>query len=352
MKRTYTALFSSCWLALAACGAPATPKEDPASLPGAPNPAALLPTGTPRVVAPGLLTPLGGEINVASEGPGLLREVLVKEGDAVQAGQVLVRFDDAVERARVATAEARVKAAEASKSRTARGNRPEERGEAEASAEAASARASLAREAYERELSLFQKGASTQDAVDRAKRQAEAEEAQARSISSRAALVKKGSRVEDRALAGAELEGALAQLEEAKAALARKEVRAPKAGTILEVAFDAGEYYAPSAGPLLILGDMSRAEAVLEVDELDAPRVALGQRVILSADGFVEPIAEGKIVKIAPRMGQKTLSTDRAQERQDTRVREVTVELPALSVVSGLRVWGTIEAQKQVAQAR
>src|SRR6185436_4413123 len=111
----------------------------------------------PRVIAPGVVRPRGGEIELATEVPGLLAEVLVKEGDEVAAGQALARLDDGGERARVEAAKARLKAAEASQSRAKRGSRPEEKSEAAATAEAARARATLSREAYEREVRLLEK---------------------------------------------------------------------------------------------------------------------------------------------------------------------------------------------------
>ena len=307
-----------------------------------PNPAMVLPAGTPRVVAPGVLQPQGGEVEVSTDVPGLLKEVLVKEGDMVTTGQVLARYDSSIEEARVAAAQARVDAAESSVKRAQRGNRPQEKAESASNASAASAKAQLSRDAYERERSLLDKGATTKDAVDRAQRQAEADEALANAAGQRSDLVKQGARVEDKTLANADLNAAKAQLQEVKAALAKREIRAPKDGLILDVLFEAGEYYAPSAGALLLLGDMAHSEVLLEVDELDVPRVALGQVVIITADGYTEPVTQGTITSIAPRMGKKTLTTDRAQERTDTRILEVTVSLAQHNLRSGLRVWGTI----------
>jgi multidrug resistance efflux pump len=311
-----------------------------------PNPATVFPAGTPRVVAPGILQPQGGEVEVSTDVPGLLKEILVKEGDMVATGQVLARYDSSIEEARVAAAQARVDAAQSSVKRAQRGNRPLEKAESASNASAASAKANLSRDAYERERALLDKGATTQDAVDRAQRQAEADEALANAASQRSDLVKQGARSEDRDLANADLNAAKAQLQEVKAALAKRELRAPKDGLILDVLFEAGEYYAPSAGALLLLGDMAHSEVLLEVDELDVPRVVLGQVVVITADGYTEPVTQGIITSIAPRMGKKTLTSDRAQDRIDTRILEVTVSLSPHNLRSGLRVWGTINVSQ------
>jgi multidrug resistance efflux pump len=191
---------------------------------------------------------------------------------------------------------------------------------------------------------LLEKGASTQEAADRAKRQAEGDAASAEAAGERADLVARGTRVEDRDLASADVEAARAALAEAEAALSRREIRAPRGGAVLDVLFEPGEYYSPGGGALLVLGDLSRIEVALEVDELDVPRVSLGQRVVITADGFAKPVAEGRIVAMNPRMGKKGLATERAQDKSDTRIREVTVELDGAPVVSGQRVWATIAA--------
>ena len=332
---------------LMACSGKSTPSvEVIAPRDVTPNPATVLPAGTPRVVAPGVVQPQGGEVEVSTDVPGLIKEILVKDGDMVTTGQVLARYDSSIEEARVAAAQARVAAAEAGAKRAQRGNRPQEKAESASNASAAAARAQLSRDAYDREKSLLDKGATTQDAVDRAQRQAEADEALANAASQRSDLVKQGSRSEDKDLAGADLSAAKAQLQEAQASLAKREIRAPKDGMILDVLFEAGEYYAPSAGALFLLGDMAHSEVLLEVDELDVPRVALGQAVIITADGYTEPVTQGTITSIAPRMGKKTLTTDRPQERTDTRILEVTVSLSRHNLRSGLRVWGTINVSQ------
>src|SRR5919204_167506 len=70
-------------------------------------------------------------IRVGSKVGGRVQQVLVREGDRVQAGQVLVTFDDqellaSLEQARGRVAQARLNQAEAARRRMERGYRPEE----------------------------------------------------------------------------------------------------------------------------------------------------------------------------------------------------------------------------------
>ncbi|MCX7856177.1 MAG: biotin/lipoyl-binding protein, partial [Anaerolineae bacterium] len=53
------------------------------------------------------------EVSVAAEVGGRIAEVLVAEGDMVEAGQVLVRLDDRIAHAQVAVAQAGVEVAQA-----------------------------------------------------------------------------------------------------------------------------------------------------------------------------------------------------------------------------------------------
>lgn len=63
--------------------------------------------GDPPEKLEGLLEP-NEKVAVSSQTPGILDEVLVERGDTVQPGQVLARLKSGVEKAAVATAEARV----------------------------------------------------------------------------------------------------------------------------------------------------------------------------------------------------------------------------------------------------
>ena len=54
------------------------------------------------------------------------------------------------------------------------------------------------------------------------------------------------------------------------------------------------------------------------------------------------------MVHLSPRMERKSLWSDRANERYDTKTREVRIELePAKSLIVGLRVEVTINTQRQ-----
>jgi multidrug resistance efflux pump len=66
------------------------------------------------------------EVAIAAEVGGRIAEVLVAEGDVVEAGQVLIRLDDRIAQAQVALAQAGVEVAQAQLARARAGARPEE----------------------------------------------------------------------------------------------------------------------------------------------------------------------------------------------------------------------------------
>jgi predicted outer membrane repeat protein len=67
------------------------------------------------------------QVLVASEANGKVREVLVQEGNAIKAGEVLVKFDEDLLRAQIAQAESTLAQAKASYDLVAAGPTQEER---------------------------------------------------------------------------------------------------------------------------------------------------------------------------------------------------------------------------------
>lgn len=99
------------------------------SMPG--GQAATTPTALPviaedtQVVAEARVVPVQYAVLSLEQG-GLVNEILVREGDAVQAGQVLARLNDAQAQVRVAQAEAQLRRAQASLERVQEGAREED----------------------------------------------------------------------------------------------------------------------------------------------------------------------------------------------------------------------------------
>lgn len=302
---------------------------------------------TNDVAGDGIVEPADRETKVAGEVPGRIQRILVKEGDWVEAGAPIAELDDGVERAALAAAEGDLEAAKANLLRTARGMRKEDVDAIVADTEAAKARAQLSRDSLERTEKLAQGGAATPDELDKARRQADADERTFESQQAKREAALAGSRSEDIAQARAQVLAAAARRDEAQAQFDRMTIRAPIAGEILQLKFRAGEYYTPAGDPLVIMGDTRILRVRMDVDERDIGRVALGDEAFATAPGYPGRRFTGTVVEIGKRMGRKNVRTDDPIERIDTKILEVVFKLDdKQGLVPGLRVSGYIEPGK------
>lgn len=293
-----------------------------------------------QVVAPGIVESWGGDVQLSAQESGWIGQVLVQEGEAVRAGQLLATLDDAAQRRAVELAAADLAEAEAALLRLERGATADEMRQVQADREAAAARAELARSQAARATRLGEGGFVAAAETERASAEARVQAALAERAEARLHELRRGARPEDRSAARARVAAARARLRLAEANLERRRIAAPQAGTVLVNRFHAGEFYNAGAGPLLVLGDTARLQVRLEVDEVDAPAVAGGAGCALTSDAGAQ-LGNGSVFRIAPRMGRRGLPIESPTSRQDVRVREVFVEVPASTgLVPGQRVWG------------
>lgn len=297
-------------------------------------------TDPDQVVAPGIVESWGGDVQLSAQESGWIGQVLVQEGEAVRAGQLLATLDDAAQRRAVELAAADLAEAEAALLRLERGATADEMRQVQADREAAAARAELARSQAARATRLGEGGFVAAAETERASAEARVQAALAERAEARLHELRRGARPEDRSAARARVAAARARLRLAEANLERRRIAAPQAGTVLVNRFHAGEFYNAGAGPLLVLGDTARLQVRLEVDEVDAPAVAGGAGCALTSDAGAQ-LGNGSVFRIAPRMGRRGLPIESPTSRQDVRVREVFVEVPASTgLVPGQRVWG------------
>lgn len=291
------------------------------------------------VMAPGIVEPWGDEVRVAAKEAGWIAEILVREGQSVTAGDILARLDDGAQTAGVALAQADVAEARAVLERAQRGPTAEELAQARSEWAAATARAARAAADAGRLARLLEEGLAVRADAERAQREAEQESATAASLEARYQAAVRGTRIEDLRASQRRFEAAQARLQAAQEALSRRRVVSPMAGTVLWSRYRPGEIYAPGSQALFVLGDLSRLQIRVDVDEIDAPRVALGAAASIRIDGSPEQ-ARGRVVGLSPRMGRKNLLVETPTARNDVRIREVLVEAaqgPAL--LPGARVW-------------
>jgi HlyD family secretion protein len=293
----------------------------------------------------GVVEPRERETRVAGAVPGRLEKLLVREGEKVQAGQILAVLENSIESATLAGAQADVRAAAAELAKVAHGMRAEDVAAVVADTESLEAKASLSRRALRRARRLGAHGAATEEELERAEQQAAADDKALESARAKLKAAKSGSRREEIALARAKLDSAEARMRQADAQLEQRRILAPIAGEVLQLKLRPGEYYLPgSAEPLAVLGDTEHLRARVDVDEREVALVARGARAFVTSSAFGDRKFPARVIELARRMGRKNVRSDDPTERLDTKILETVLELEdAAGLFPGMRVVGYIE---------
>lgn len=225
------------------------------------------------VAGSGIIESISENIAIASPLAGVIKEVYVKAGDTVEAGQELFSLDDRDAKAELAVREAQVERAQAQ-----------------------------VKDA-ETQLSLYQ-GVNDPRAIMKGE------------------LLKRESIL---AIARASVAEAESQVNATKTTLERMTVRSPINGRVLQSKARVGEF-APAqimTNPLMVVGTVSPLAVRVDVDENDAWRVEPGK----PAQGILRGNTEIKFpmtfVRFEPYVIPKRSLTGESTERVDTRVLQV-----------------------------
>lgn len=293
------------------------------------------------IAAPGRVEAMTESVDVSAEITGRLEQVYVDEGDRVNAGQVIATIDPSDARAKLASAEAQLSIAKADLDRLLNGARVEERREADAQRKQAEAAFMQTENERQRRADLFREGFLSQEELERADRDMKLARARLDELTERASVVSASAREDEKARATAAVALAESQVAQSRSMLAKTEIRAPQAGTILRRYRKTGEVVAPEAGTNLIytMADTSRLRVRVDVDETDVARLAVGQRVEVRADAYGDTRFGGVVSRVGQMLGAKNLRTDRPTEKNDAKILETMVDLDAgVRLPLGLRV--------------
>ncbi|GAA0192924.1 HlyD family secretion protein [Brevundimonas nasdae] len=252
-------------------------------------------------IANGKVDVEGGIIQIAARRGGIVREVLVQEGERVTAGQILARQEDDEPRLAVQSAAAAV---------------------AQAESQLNQIRVDI--RTAQREQERLQRLAATNFVA--AQRVDQAADAVA------TAQARMGSQV-------AAVQTARAQLDQARYNQELTVIRAPSAGRIVR------RYANPGAGAsTLNVSTMFDLEpdapriVRAEVVESDLPNLTDGQAVEISPEGDSSKIYIGTVLRRAAVFGARKLASDDPSQRTDERVVEVVASAGDAPLLIGQRV--------------
>lgn len=244
------------------------------------------------VVASGrVLTPQ--RIAVAAELTGRVRQIPVREGQMVVAGELLIELDDADEQAGVALATAAVAQAQARTRQLREVDLPV----ATQALKLAQANAAQALSQLARVRDLKTRGFIGQAQLDEAVRNQQVAVSQVDS----ARLQLKGSDASGSAaaLALAALDQAQANLALARVKLAQDSILAPAGGILIARAVEPGDMVQPGQTLMQLAAD-GEIQIALQIDEKNLAKLALGQSALGSADAYPAQRFDAQLVYINP----------------------------------------------------
>jgi len=247
---------------------------------------------TETVISSGrIITP--DRIELGAEMVGNLVEVTVEEGDRVHAGQVLARIDDAEQRAAAEQSRRTLDEAEARLRQLSEVSRPV----ADQALAQAEASLTLASREFARVERLVAEGFYNQSRLDEARRTLDSARA-GREAAQAQARGNHPDGVETR-LAEARRAQARAGLDLAAAKQGNTVIRAPADGVVVRKRVEPGDIV--TQGKVLFeLAADGETQIVLQVDEKNLGRLALGQKAGVLADAYPAQAFEAEIFHIAP----------------------------------------------------
>lgn len=269
--------------------------NDAAPAIGAPSPTATAPFAS-YVEGTGITEASTGNIAIGTPVSGIVTAIDVGWGEKVAAGATLFTIDDRAVQAQLLPAQARVKQAEADLAKT------------------------------ENLLKI----------------------AGGLAVGSSISKVDMENRRYDVAIKQAALAAAKAQVEEIKIEIARRTVKAPVAGSVLQINARVGEFAQSGAlnPPLMLFGNDSLLFLRVNIDEDDAWRVHANAPAVAFVRGNPKLETKLKFVRFEPYVIPKPSLTGRSTERTDMRVLQVIFSFPHsnLPVYVGQEMDAFIEA--------
>lgn len=282
------------------------------------------------------------QVDLAFNAEGKIAELLVEEGDRVEAGQLLARLDDTPYRNLVDAAQARLARSRAQLAELEAGTRPPELARARAAVDAAKAAVDQTAATLERRRELLGRGNISQAQFDAAQRAYQEAAARLEQRRQELELAEQGPRQERIAAARAERAFNQATLALARDRLDNTELHSPAEGTVLTRIREAGATVGPTA-PVLTLALRTPMRVRTYVGEPNLGRVEPGMPVSVTTDSAPDAAYRGHVGFISPtaEFTPKTVQTEELRTELVYRVR-VIVENPDSRLRQGMPVTVTL----------
>lgn len=266
------------------------------------------------------------EIDVATKIAGRIKEILVREGDFVTAGQVVAKMDTDVLEAQLREAEAQLQRAQSAVA-TARSQLVQRRSEKAAALAVVrqhEAELNVAQKRLARTLSLAAEDMVAQQKVDDDRAQVQSATAAVATTRAQVAAAEAAIVTAQTQIAGAEsaIEAAQASVQRIQADIADSALKAPRDGRVQYRVAQPGEVLG-AGGRVLNLVDLSDVYMTFFLPTTQAGRVALGTEVRLVLDAAPQYVIPARVSFVADvaQFTPKTVETELEREKLMFRIR-------------------------------
>jgi HlyD family secretion protein len=269
---------------------------------------------------------------IRSQTSGVVKQVLVREGDRLNQGMTVAILDDTDRVLALKEAQARLANELSNLARLQVGTRKEIIEQRRAALSAAQAREKEATDNLQRLENLVKEGAFSQRALVEAQSAVDSAKGQRLQAAAFLSEAIAGPIAEEIAAQKANVTAAEAAVNQARVELERTRIKAISDGVVQSKAVSVGDYL-QNANPVITLVDSRELDIFLELPEELSGQINSGKRVILSSRALGDWQGQGTIAGVIP-------SVETASRRQRVRVR---LNNPPLGLVSGMAVQGQLE---------
>ena len=246
-------------------------------------------------------------VNLSPKTSGILKQLLVKEGDVVQEGQVLAAMDDSNLQGQLKQSQGNLAAAEANLAKVVSGNREQATAQAAAKVQDSQFVLRQAENDLQRNAMLAEAGAISQQALDTALTARDRAQAQTTQDQEALDLSQAGSQLEDIDQARAQVAAATGAMQIIQTNINDTVLRAPFSGTVARKFADPGAFVTPttagsavsSSSSSSILSLASANQVVAQVAEANIAQIKMALEATIQADAYPGKTFTGQVTQIA-----------------------------------------------------
>lgn len=262
------------------------------------------------------------DYRVSSKVPSRVKELRVKRGDMVHAGDTLAIMDSPEVEAKMAQAEAAEAAARAMEQKALNGARRQEKQGAFELWQRAKVAADVAQKTYDRVSRLHAEGVMATQKLDEAEAQLKAYQAAERAAKSQYDMAVEGARSEDRAMAAAQVARAEGAISEVKGYMSETVLLATADGTVTEIFPEVGELVGTGA-PIMNIARMDDVHFIFNVREDYLPGMSIGSELEVYMPALDRDV-KVKVSSINAMGSYATWKATKALDQYDLKTFEVT----------------------------